>query len=279
MAELDGFDSFDDTSSEGMDVSTDIPADVPDISADTEGITLEDISAEIPEETTETDEITLDDVPEEMPENVTETDEITLDDVPAEIPEKTAETDEIMLDDLPAETTEATDAAPEDLSGTSVRLDGHKYYLDSNGEQYRVDDSLEPGTSYELNGYHFETDDMGRISWVEGDLSLRDRDRLSIRDSISDIGKGDEEETDDRGHIVADLFNGPNGLENMFPQNYAVNRGSYKALEAELAKAVDKGDDVRANYELAYSGDSFRPDEVVVTYIINDQIYERRFPN
>ena len=170
----------------------------------------------------------------------------------------------------------------QDSSGIIDKIDGHKYYYDSNGDVYRVDDSLIANTTYDLNGYHYTTDDAGRISWVEGDLHLRDRDsRLTIRDDISNIGLGDELETDDRGHIIADLFDGPNGLENLIPQDFSINRGAYNKFEGELADEIRAGNDVRANFEIVYpEGDiSYRPSEIIVTYTINDQIYFTSFPN
>ena len=170
----------------------------------------------------------------------------------------------------------------QDSSGIIDKIDGHKYYYDSNGDVYRVDDSLMANTTYDLNGYHYTTDDAGRISWVEGDLHLRDRDsRLTIRDDISNIGLGDELETDDRGHIIADLFDGPNGLENLIPQDFSINRGAYNKFEGELADEIRAGNDVRANFEIVYpEGDiSYRPSEIIVTYTINDQIYFTSFPN
>ena len=134
--------------------------------------------------------------------------------------------------------------------------------------------------TYDLKGYHFTTDELSRISWVEGDLHLRDRDnRLAIKDKMSDIGMGDALETDDRGHVIADLFDGPNGLENLVPQNYSINRGAYNQFESELADEIRNGNDVQANFELSYPEGSFRPDAVIVTYTINGNIYERVFPN
>lgn len=93
-------------------------------------------------------------------------------------------------------------------------LDNRKKYMDDNGNLYRVENSLIPNNSYELNGYTYTTDAEGRIASVEGVLHMKDREgRLPIRDSIEDIGKGDQKEGDDRGHLIGDQFDGPNGLE------------------------------------------------------------------
>ena len=250
--------------------SDEVPEDASD--------TLTD-ETDIPDDSgTELTEAESDEVPEDASDTLTDETDIP-DDSGTEL--TVDESDGITGELQPDNNTESIKEIKEanDLAGTVEKLDGYKFHMDSNGVIYRVDGELMPNTSYDLNGYNFKTDDLGRISMVEGDLTLRDRDRLTIKDKMSDIGKGDEQETDDRGHIVADLFNGPNGLENMFPQNYAVNRGDYKKLESMLADHVKNNDYVRANYELNYTSDSHRPDGITVTYIINDEIYEQKFPN
>ncbi len=159
------------------------------------------------------------------------------------------------------------------------RIDGHTYYFDSNGDLYRVDSTLMSSASYELNGYHFQTDDFGRIETVRGILHLRDRDRMAITDKIEDIGWGYELETDDRGHIIGDRFDGPNRLENLIPQDFSINRGEYNSFEKELADAVSDKKEVYLQVELAYPDDSFRPEELVATYTIDGETFERHFPN
>lgn len=116
-------------------------------------------------------------------------------------------------------------------------LDNRKKYMDDNGNLYRVENSLIPNNSYELNGYTYTTDAEGRIASVEGVLHMKDREgRLPIRDSIEDIGKGDQKEGDDRGHLIGDQFDGPNGLENMIPQDADINRRDLKILKIRWQK-------------------------------------------
>lgn len=93
-------------------------------------------------------------------------------------------------------------------------VDGKTYYYDVNGKLYRVENNLVPNCQYEMNGYTYTTDEQGRISLAEGTLHMKDREgRLPIKDSIEDIGKGDQKEGDDRGHLIGDQFDGSNGLE------------------------------------------------------------------
>lgn len=159
-------------------------------------------------------------------------------------------------------------------------LDKRKKYMDDNGNLYRVENSLIPNNSYELNGYTYTTDAEGRIASVEGVLHMKDREgRLPIRDSIEDIGKGDQKEGDDRGHLIGDQFDGPNGLENMIPQDSDINRRDFKNFENALAEKVKDGETVKVKIEPIYEGDSHRPTDILVTYSINGVEDMRIFPN
>ena len=159
-------------------------------------------------------------------------------------------------------------------------IDKDRQYYDDNGNLYRTGDELLPNNKYEINGYSYETDDKGRITLVEGILHIKDREgRLTIGDSIETIGKGDQKEGDDRGHLIGDRFNGSNGLENMIPQDADINRKDYRNFENELAKEVKDGKDVYVNIEVIYSEDSRRPEALVVNYSIDGKESTRMFTN
>lgn len=159
-------------------------------------------------------------------------------------------------------------------------VDGKTYYYDDNGKLYRIENDLAPNSEYEINGYKYTTDEQGRIVSAEGALHMKDREgRLPIKDSIEDIGKGDQKEGDDRGHLIGDQFDGSNGLENMIPQDANINRNDFKNFENELAKEVKDGKDVKVKIEPVYDGDSRRPDAIVVTYSIDGEESVRVFPN
>lgn len=157
---------------------------------------------------------------------------------------------------------------------------GRKCYYDINGVLYRIDKDLVPNVSYEIKGYIYKTDDQGRISSVSGKLHLKDHQgRLNIEDSKSDVGKGDERETDDRGHVIGDQFGGAPRLENLIPQDAKINQGIYKNLEDELAKQVRNGKDVRIDIKLMYEGNSRRPEAIVFKYTIDGEKFIKIFPN
>ena len=153
-------------------------------------------------------------------------------------------------------------------------------YRDDNGHLYRQGIDLLPNNEYTINDYHYKTDDQGRIVEASGKLHLRNREgRLEIKDSKKDIGKGDEKETDDRGHLIADRFDGSNGLENMVPQDGKINKGDFNQFESQLAEKVGSGCDVRVKVEPIYEGDSHRPDVIAVSYSIDGKQGTRVFPN
>ena len=159
-------------------------------------------------------------------------------------------------------------------------IDKDRQYYDDNGNLYRTGDELLPNNKYEINGYSYETDDKGRITSAEGILNIKNREgRLTIGDSIETIGKGDQKEGDDRGHLIGDRFNGSNGLENMIPQDADINRKDYRNFENELAKEVKDGKDVYVKIEVIYSGDSRHPEALVVNYSIDGKESTRMFTN
>lgn len=161
-------------------------------------------------------------------------------------------------------------------------IDGVTYYYDDNGDLYRVGNELLPNSQYEINGYSYKTDEFGRIVSAEGKLHIKERDgRLPIKDSIDDIGKGDQKEGDDRGHLIGDQFDGSNGLENMIPQDADINRNDFKNFENELAKEVKppNNKEVYVKVEPVYEDDSRRPTAIVVTYSIDGEESVRVFPN
>lgn len=152
--------------------------------------------------------------------------------------------------------------------------------FDDNGNLYRIGNELKPDNAYEINGYEYRTDSVGRIISAEGRLHLKNREgRLPIRDSIENVGKGDQMPGDDRGHLIGDQFDGSNGLENLVPQDAHINRNDFKNFENELAGEVRNGSDVKMKVEPLYDDLSRRPSTILVTYSINGEENMRFFPN
>ena len=152
-------------------------------------------------------------------------------------------------------------------------------YNDS-GAPYRMEQDLLSDAEYKRNGYEYTTDHLGRLFTAEGNLHLKEHDgRLQIKDNIHDIGKGYEKSTDDRGHAIADRFDGANDLENLVPQDAGLNRNEFKNFESKLAQELEAGKQVYLKLEMHYPGDSFRPDAITAETTIDGKQEVKVFLN
>ena len=134
----------------------------------------------------------------------------------------------------------------EAFSENGAENQADKTYYDDNGEKYREGNSLEPNTIFEKNGYTYQTDDMGRVISAEGKLQVKDhKGRNEMPDTRDVVAHGKMADGDDRGHLIADRFNGSGELENLVPMEGKLNKGDYAKLEDTLAEAVKDGADVR----------------------------------
>ena len=153
----------------------------------------------------------------------------------------------------------------------SDQAEDPKVFYDDNGEKYRVGNQLEPNAKFEVNGYQYETDDQGRPISAEGTLRIRDPEFKRDMDPMSAVCKGDQQEGDQRGHLIGHQFEGSGGIENLVAMDGKLNQGDYVKLENTLAEAVKDGADVRLKVEPRYEGDSNRPSEFRVTYSIDGE--------
>ena len=148
-----------------------------------------------------------------------------------------------------------------------------KCYTDSNGTIYQVGNDLVKNITYELNGYKYTTDSLGRVvEAVADNLRLNTSERGKISDSLTMdvIGRGYELAGDERAHIFADKLCGSGSLGNMVAMNGNVNKSAYKKVENTLAKALINGNDVQEKIKMIYGRKSYRPDKFVIEYSIND---------
>ena len=138
-------------------------------------------------------------------------------------------------------------------------------------EVYREGEALLPDKQYEVNGYHYETDHLGRISKAEGQLRIEEGYKRNMENVTGYEGQ-EYRPTDDRGHLIAHEFGGSDRLENLVPMDSAVNeRGEYRAVERKLESAVKDGADVNLKVEPKYDGESRRPSDFKVTYTIDGE--------
>lgn len=151
-------------------------------------------------------------------------------------------------------------------------LDGVKCSTDDVGRVFRIGDDLAPNANYELNGYRYTTDAKGRIESAEGVLQTKTHDgRLVIQDSMQAIGRGSQKAFDQRGHLIADRFNGSAGMENIVAMGEEVNQKTYAAIESKCADALEDGAEVFFRVESLYDKSSYRPESFIVTDIIDGE--------
>ncbi|MDR1978126.1 MAG: DNA/RNA non-specific endonuclease [Synergistaceae bacterium] len=156
-----------------------------------------------------------------------------------------------------------------------TELSGIQY--DDNGKPYSADGKLLPNTEYELKGYQYKTDNLGRIISAEGEVKLApgERDPYAQRTA----GGVDRRATDDGGHLIADRFGGDGGSGNLVPMDAKLNRGEFKKMENDIAAAKADGKEVSLKVEPQYSDNSARPTSFTVTYSIDGEVSKRVFSN
>lgn len=168
-----------------------------------------------------------------------------------------------------SESTEAKSAAP--INPDKLIEPANKEYRDDNGKLFRKGNELIPNNKYVDNGYDYHTDSKGRIKSAEGQLHLSKEPRKQISDSMETIGKGDQKEGDQKGHLFADRFGGGNGLENIVAMDGRVNQSDYKRIENTCAKALESGHEVYLKVVPKYEKNSNRPTSFRITYTIDGE--------
>ncbi len=159
------------------------------------------------------------------------------------------------------------------------RQGADRYYTDDNGTPFRMNDALLANAKYTLRGYTYRTDAVGRISCAEGKLRLREQKRSALNTPMTDASKTHHRSSDQRGHLIADLFDAAAGLGNLVPMDCQLNQSRYRSLEARLAKALEAGKDVYYRIQPVYHGRSFRPTGFLVDYTIDGKKESTTFVN
>jgi hypothetical protein len=134
-------------------------------------------------------------------------------------------------------------------------------------------------TTYNVDGYVFHTDGLGRVSSAEGDLLDIVRVRLKSQQIRAVDVKDGIQGTDQGGHIFAARFFGPGEQINYFPMAASLNLSEWKAMENEWAESLVNGFPVEVKVKAIYGGSTARPDEFEVTYTINGESKVLNFDN
>lgn len=165
---------------------------------------------------------------------------------------------------------EQVDLTKQYSPNTKIEINGKTYDTDDNGYIYKVDGyELLSNSEYTIDGVTYKTDDQGRIiSCVGNATSTPEGERDNKAQAIA--GGEDRKPGDQGGHILARIFGGAKGIENMLAmRGTAINQSVYKRMENEIGKAIEEGKDVHVNVDVEYEGDSQRPSKIRVTYTID----------
>ncbi len=127
------------------------------------------------------------------------------------------------------------------------------------------------------NGYEYQIDSIGQMRRVSGTLTLGKQ--LRNRRAQAAAGGADRLPTDDGGHYIAARFNGPPEAFNHFAQDANFNRGTYRALEDQLARAKVAGKNVKIEIVPRFVVGSTRPDMIDVIFSIDGHHGSVKLPN
>ena len=135
----------------------------------------------------------------------------------------------------------------------------------------------------QLGGYTYQTDDLGRIIMAGGVLQKKDHTgRGNMPDQMTAGSKAQNFSGDQRGHLIADMFNASGGMENFVAMDAHLNQVRYRSLEMKLAALVnDPAHDNQVSYFVrpVYHGGSYRPVGFAVEYTVNGEQFSERFYN
>jgi hypothetical protein len=131
--------------------------------------------------------------------------------------------------------------------------------------------------SQSVEEWRNDVDVIDRPRRISGQLQLKAERRS--RSEQRDAGKPDRRTADDGGHFIAARFNGPRERFNHFAQERNFNRGAYRTIEDQWAKALRAGKRVFVDIVPQYEGLSRRPYSLNVVWYVDGERFSESFPN
>lgn len=128
---------------------------------------------------------------------------------------------------------------------------------------------LKPNSIYTVNGYTYETDELGRIKSAKGKLRLEKGKRNNNHQKK--VGGTERKDSDHGGHLLATRFGGSGKIDNLVLMNANLNQSAYRKLENIWDKALKNNKEVTVKIIPKYKGNSLRPDEFTIVYQIDDE--------
>ena len=154
-------------------------------------------------------------------------------------------------------------------NNSEYRIGGHIYETDDNGATYKKDGKLLSNVKYTINNNKYETNKYGNLKYSEATPKhITEENSRNIKEQMA-VGGEERQEDDEGGHIIARILGGSDGIENLVPMRRTINRGDYKRMENEIAKAVQEGKEVIMKINLNYVEDSRRPSKIQAEYTVD----------
>ncbi|WP_367871873.1 DNA/RNA non-specific endonuclease [Luteolibacter sp. Populi] len=153
----------------------------------------------------------------------------------------------------------------------NIAADGQQTANDEieNGGEDRVEDTPDGGKVITTpGGYRFFLDKLGRTIRVMAKLKSNRNQKRSKKEQL-EAGGEYRLSSDEGGHILARIFNGPLGKYNHFAQDRNLNRGKYRTLEKQLDILLQTEQDVETEIKVFYRGKSLRPSRLRIKVSID----------
>lgn len=116
---------------------------------------------------------------------------------------------------------------------------------------------LSPSIEIRKGNFSSITDKLGRpISNKISGVKINSNERKSLSNSLIDEAYL---ESDQRGHVIADILGGTSTKENIVPQSQIVNQSQFKSVENTVRKLVEEGHSVDYEVKINYVGAKKRP--------------------
>lgn len=132
---------------------------------------------------------------------------------------------------------------------------------------------------YQVDRYLYETDELGRVKKVKGELEYVERGRNEYQQGLSVDLKDGIKGQDDGGHLIANILNGPGEQINYLPQTANLNRGGWKTMENAWSEALKNGSKVEVEITPIFDGTSKRPVKFEVDYWVDGKYKFAEFDN
>lgn len=150
---------------------------------------------------------------------------------------------------------------------------------DGKGNVYKKNGELMPNNEYVIDRINYKTNNNGNIESFSGEIYKYTPE--AERDIVAQLNVGGEARKigDDGGHLIARMFGGSPGNENLIPMRDTINRGDYKKLENEIKEAIQNRNNVKISGEIKREENNDRPGEIRIEISYDDVNSEYVFDN